>query len=456
MNLIQQEGNDEKSEISDLIENVLNDAEENKESLHLLINNLFAIGNYKIELRNFSDKLLITHITLWEDNFNILIEHGGLIVCNSMLTFILCAFSGKVDSKLKVSYLSPLIYKSINKIFLHDEISNNERIVRMSLNVITDLLNGIEWMLYSDMSNVLEFKNRTVLFFKDVFSLIQSIKQRIFFFIRYEKDLTDSIFNVSEYYTVLLKKQKIQSSKEEEDDNDSDKETKEEGGEEEEEEDMIKQKQKNVSYNTLFILDMDTKITYLELELTDVLNYLESNQNIELLNVPTNKFTKTLYQKCIEIFDEPLLVKKRKEWMEKLQMHRSYERIFKFRYGLSVRKIIPERAVFVANNTLCELNHCKDIAEMKKSNPRISSDALLDYYDMQHEKLINLLIEDDIVKRHQILNIWSLKLQIHNQSLVFHACSLTEVFYQFCKIHKDYGVSNYKNIRFKDYWEWME
>jgi len=325
----------EKTSMREIEASLNNDADYLYDLCDLITSN----DDYRESIKQHADAFQVLHLKNWHIN-NQMCEVSTMKMSNSILTFSICAYLAEVDSQIKVplSLLSNIQNKWIHPII------RTQKVIFLNLKPLCDLLCGLEWLVYSD------FKIDKKDLIHDIFSVVYAIKQKIFYYIRSE-NINPIDFNITKYYN----------------DNNG-----------------------KLEINNVFLMEMDNKITYLELELCDAMDVLSGDFSIKHVDVA--RFAAKLKEECALNFEESDLKREIDTWNANLQIHPSYNRLFKIQYGLFM-PVIVERILTITNPDF-------------KLTTTDNNDALLFYYSSQNDEIVKDLINDKLIYRVQVLNVW--------------------------------------------------
>jgi len=423
-------------------------------------------------VKNNIIKFEVFHLQEWESN-NIIERLGGMYLCRSMLTFSLCAYGEELfnDQSLRLIDFLPLIYESIHNDFYHNQITKVIPIIGMSLQVISDLICGVEWLLYSDLF-ILKRRQKTCDYFIEIFRLVNLMKKRIYYFMT-NNQLKSSFFNMKKYYTIIETNETTKEIISYKSDSDLDDDIKTTTNKKklhpkkiklsvngDSDDDELVDNSLNVEINNIFVAEMDTKFSLMSLELTNTIKLLRSNliqctnnnnsgeeeeeeeeENGNSLLIKITNFRKNLIDICENTYEHKLLISQRNTWKQNLQVHLSYKRSYLFNFD--TKNPTPVQLLSYNNEKLFKYGHCKSLKQCKQpNNIRLTTDAWFNFHSSQNDSVVSLLIEDKQIYRNQLLNTWI----VDNRE----ANSLIHAFYLYCKKQKVY-----KNIDLNIYYDWF-
>ena len=134
------------------------------------------------------------HLATWDVFSNVAIIEGA-ISCNSMLLFLLVAENAPEVDDPRTPQDFPLL--KIDAVWTHDV----EPVSRMTMQVVTDTLYGLEWIAFSDVFA----ERRSPAFIAQVRELFYLVRSRILFMVR-DDALPTSVMDVEEFRTKTVQR----------------------------------------------------------------------------------------------------------------------------------------------------------------------------------------------------------------------------------------------------------
>ena len=346
----------------------------------------------------FRAELWAAHFTCYDD-FSTPVQLSGKILCKSMLTFILCAHTEvPLDDPRRLSDFRSL---KVHKDFIHE---GDSPISRMSLQVVTDLIWGFEWLVLSELFEV----KRTPEFIKEAQQLYRLLRNRIFFFIASES-LSNTVLDVV-LYTIEEKKglfAKVDTSDVDYASDDEIYKTRKQRLDA----DLSKHDLTTMYVNSNFIYDMDSVFSHFERHWHF---YHKTQDLIQTTPQPQlSKFRKWLFEQT-ETLEVRETLKARREWQESLQITPAIERVFKRVYGIS-QKPKPRQMIVVKHVSFVEVGACTSYLEITTRSKgknheimlRLATDSMFQVWCIQMGLTMDL---SKVIFRDRIRNVWLVKI----------------------------------------------
>lgn len=364
----------------------------------------------------------------------------GILQCSSIITFLCWMHSiPMVESDVSLSSF-PLV--QLHERWTHD-LYMDCPISTLSLTVIMSTLEGLEWLMFSDIF----FTARTPEWIHQVRELKSRLVVRISDLIRHESD--PDILNIDSYVTLTKKGELLSSHGGAAEGYDSD-------------EEVRKNKRLNVSKhgdlgkydldtaepNSIFLFDVDTMLTNLSLQLF----HFDTLPEPLVVPIPSVEKLRTWVFTKIYTLNKIKVVQGYSAWVEKILISESHTRVFQRTTGFTRAPNLRHLLVTKNEKVVDDLPTSLDdiiIPRVRHSQiwRRLGSDSMLVYLSQQLEGTVQAVLFSSHTEvpshsvgmyRDAFRNCWIAQL---SPSERFHCASMTHAYVFLRRLMIDRGIS---------------